>query len=173
MQGTRLFTPAGWIAFLVVGLVLVMLLGVAVAEGAGLIPAAMRGLALVVPDRFIIPALFALAACGNIGSDAGIVVIPPLAAAIFRQLGKSPIAGLLVGWTEAGEEVSTEATTAEVVGAPDIEPELFAAVDAYMTTIPEGFNSAGDAAKFQEAAEGSPERLHLAVALLPVDEGHL
>ena len=34
------------------------------------------------------------------------------------------------GWTEAGEEVSTEDTMAEVVGAPDIEPELLAAVDA-------------------------------------------
>jgi aminobenzoyl-glutamate transport protein len=83
------------------GLVLVMLLGVAVAEGAGLIPAAMRGLALVVPDRFIIPALFALAACGNIGSDAGIVVIPPLAAAIFQQMGKNPITGLVVGYVGA------------------------------------------------------------------------
>lgn len=56
------------------------------------------------------------------------------------------------GWTAAGEEVSTEATTAEVVGAPDIEPELLAAVDGYMSTIPEEFNSAGDAARFQEAA---------------------
>jgi aminobenzoyl-glutamate transport protein len=83
------------------GLVLVMLMGVAVAEGAGLIPTVMRSIALSVPSALIIPVLFALAACGNIGSDAGIVVIPPLAAAIFRQLGKSPIAGLLVGYVGA------------------------------------------------------------------------
>ncbi|MBD3869041.1 MAG: AbgT family transporter [Acidobacteria bacterium] len=83
------------------GLVLVMLMGVAVAEGAGLIPTVMRSIALSVPTMLIIPVLFALAACGNIGSDAGIVVIPPLAAAIFRQLGKSPIAGLLVGYVGA------------------------------------------------------------------------
>lgn len=83
------------------GLVLVMLMGVAVAEGAGLIPTVMRSVALGVPTFLIIPVLFALAACGNIGSDAGIVVIPPLAAAIFRQLGKSPIAGLLVGYVGA------------------------------------------------------------------------
>ena len=83
------------------GLVLVMLMGVAVAEGAGLIPTVMRSVALSVPTFLIIPVLFALAACGNIGSDAGIVVIPPLAAAIFRQLGKSPIAGLLVGYVGA------------------------------------------------------------------------
>ena len=62
------------------GLVLVMLMGVAIAEGAGLIPTVMRGVALSVPGWLIIPVLFALAACGNVGSDAGIVVIPPLAA---------------------------------------------------------------------------------------------
>ncbi len=55
------------------------------------------------------------------------------------------------GWTEAGEEVSTDAVEATVVGAPDIEPELLAAVDGYLSTIPEGWNSAGDAAAVQEA----------------------
>jgi aminobenzoyl-glutamate transport protein len=83
------------------GLVLVMLMGVAIAEGSGLIPTAMRGIALAVPPVLIIPVLFALAACGNIGSDAGIVVIPPLAAAVFKQMGRNPIAGLLVGYVGA------------------------------------------------------------------------
>lgn len=83
------------------GLVLVMLMGVAIAEGAGLINAVMRAVALAVPTRFIVPVLFALAACGNIGSDAGVVVIPPLAAAIFRQMGRNPIVGLLVGYVGA------------------------------------------------------------------------
>ena len=57
------------------------------------------------------------------------------------------------GWTEAGEEVSTDPVEATVVGAPDIEPELFAAIDGYLSTIPEGWNSAGDAAKVQEAID--------------------
>ena len=83
------------------GLVLVMLMGVAVAEGAGLITTVMRAVALAVPARLVTPVLFALAACGNIGSDAGVVVIPPLAAAIYRTLGKNPILGLLVGYVGA------------------------------------------------------------------------
>lgn len=83
------------------GLVLVMLMGVAIAEGSGLITALMRAFALAVPPFLIVPVLFALAACGNIGSDAGIVVMPPLAAAIFRQMGKNPIVGLLVGYVGA------------------------------------------------------------------------
>ena len=83
------------------GLVLVMLMGVAIAEGSGLIATVMRWLAMAVPRVLITPTLFALAACGNIGSDAGVVVIPPLAAAIYRQLGKNPIVGLLVGFVGA------------------------------------------------------------------------
>ncbi len=83
------------------GLVLVMLMGVAIAEGAGLIAAVMRAVALAMPAKLITPVLFALAACGNIGSDAGIVVVPPLAAAIYRQLGRNPIVGLLVGYVGA------------------------------------------------------------------------
>ncbi len=83
------------------GLVLVMLMGVAIAEGAGLIPTLMRGIAASVPALLITPTIFMLAACGNIGSDAGIVVIPPLAAAIYKQLGKNPMVGLLVGYVGA------------------------------------------------------------------------
>ncbi|MEM1025335.1 MAG: AbgT family transporter [Myxococcota bacterium] len=82
-------------------LVLVMLMGVAVAEGAGMVTAVMRAVALAVPRSLITPVLFALAACGNIGSDAGVVVIPPLAAAVFKQLGRNPVVGVLVGYVGA------------------------------------------------------------------------
>ena len=57
------------------------------------------------------------------------------------------------GWTDAGQEVSTDAAVAEVVGAPDIEPQLVAAVDGFLSTIPEGFLSAGDAATVGEARD--------------------
>ncbi len=56
------------------------------------------------------------------------------------------------GWTDAGEEVSTEAAEAPVVGAPDIEPALLAAVDGYLSSIPDGFYSAGKADGVLEAA---------------------
>ncbi|MGF1508830.1 MAG: AbgT family transporter [Myxococcota bacterium] len=82
-------------------LVLVMLMGVAVAEGAGLITAVMRLVALTVPRRWVTPVLFGLAACGNVGSDAGVVVMPPLAAAVFRQMGRNPVVGVLVGYVGA------------------------------------------------------------------------
>lgn len=42
-------------------------------------------------------------------------------------------------WSEAGEEVSTEATEGETYEVPAIEPELLAAVDGFLSTIPDGF----------------------------------
>ena len=57
------------------------------------------------------------------------------------------------GWTEAGEEISTEPLEAEVVGAPDFQPEMIEAVDGFLSTIPEGFLTAGDADTVEEAIE--------------------
>lgn len=48
------------------------------------------------------------------------------------------------GWTAAGEETTTEAFEADVVGDPGFTPELVAAVDAFLSTIPDGWMSAGD-----------------------------
>ena len=68
------------------------------------------------------------------------------------------------GWTEADQEVSTEAATAEIVGAPSIEPELLAAVDGYLSTIPEGFYSAGDAENVGEAMDAGAFMLDVRTA---------
>lgn len=69
-----------------------------------------------------------------------------------------------VAWEEAGEDISTEALEAEVVGAPEIEPELLAAVDGFLSTIPEGFLSAGDAAKMQEALDAGTSLIDVRTA---------
>ena len=68
------------------------------------------------------------------------------------------------GWTEAGQDVSTEAATAEVVGAPDIEPELVAAVNGFLSTIPEGFLSAGAAEDVQAAIDAGALTLDVRTA---------
>lgn len=83
------------------GLVLVMLMGVSIAERSGLLAVVMRGIAFAVPSKIVLPVIFMLGACGNIGSDAGIVIIPPIAAIIFSKMGLHPIAGLIVGYAGA------------------------------------------------------------------------
>ncbi|MEA1903960.1 MAG: rhodanese-like domain-containing protein [Actinomycetota bacterium] len=58
-----------------------------------------------------------------------------------------------VGWTEAGEEVNLEPVEAEVVGDPGLQPELVAAVDEFLNSIPEGWLTAGDAQNVSDAID--------------------
>lgn len=83
------------------GLVLVMIMGVSIAEQSGLLNVALRNIAFSVPRQIVLPVIFILGACGNIGSDAGIVIVPPIAALIFSQMGLHPIAGLIAGYAGA------------------------------------------------------------------------
>jgi rhodanese-related sulfurtransferase len=76
------------------------------------------------------------------------------------------------GWTEANQEISTEEVVAEVVGAPDIEPELLAAVDAFMSTIADGFYSAGDPATVGEARDAGAFMLDVRTSE-EYDESHI
>src|SRR6056297_1708501 len=87
--------------FAPLGLVLVMLMGVSVAEKSGLLSVVMRNLAFSVPRKVFFPVIFMIGACGNIGSDAGVVIVPPIAALIFSQMGLHPIAGLIAGYAGA------------------------------------------------------------------------
>ena len=83
------------------GLVLVMLMGVSIAEQSGLLAVALRNIAFAVPKQIVMPVIFIIGACGNIGSDAGIVIVPPIAALIFSKMGLHPIAGLIAGYAGA------------------------------------------------------------------------
>src|SRR6056297_2646235 len=87
--------------FAPLGLVLVMLMGVSVAERSGLLTIIMRTMAFAVPRKVVLPVIFIIGACGNIGSDAGVVIVPPIAALIFSQMGLHPVAGLIAGYAGA------------------------------------------------------------------------
>lgn len=103
-RGLRLFLEqmvTNFAHFAPFGLVLVMLMGVSVAEKSGLLPAVLKSLTFAVPRRIVFPVIFIIGACGNIGSDAGVVIVPPIAALIFAQMGINPIAGLIAGYAGA------------------------------------------------------------------------
>jgi len=87
--------------FAPLGLVLVMIMGVSIAEQSGLLTIILRTIAFKTPKQIIFPVIFIIGACGNIGSDAGVVVVPPIAALIFMQMGYHPIAGLIAGYAGA------------------------------------------------------------------------
>ncbi len=87
-------TVSNFVNFPPLGTVLVAMLGVGVAESTGLISALLRQVVLVAPARFITPVIVFCGVMSNIASDAGYVVLTPLAALIFLAYKRHPIAGL-------------------------------------------------------------------------------
>lgn len=83
-----------FIGFAPLGVVLVTMLGIGLAERTGLISAVLRGFVLSVPKRLITLGLVLAGVMSSVASDAGYVVLPPLGAVIFAALGRHPLAGL-------------------------------------------------------------------------------
>jgi rhodanese-related sulfurtransferase len=63
------------------------------------------------------------------------------------------------GWSEGGEEVSTEAVEAAVVTPKEVNPEMLAAVDEFLVNIPEGYFSVGTVEKMVEALDAGAQAL--------------
>jgi len=76
------------------GMVLVAMLGVGIAERSGLINALLKYAVKITPEKLITPMIVFLGIMSNIASDAGYVILLPLGAMIFRAYGKHPLAGL-------------------------------------------------------------------------------
>lgn len=80
--------------FNAVGVIIVAMLGVGVADASGLINTLIRKLVLVAPRRLITYILVFVGIISSIAADAGYLVLIPLAAAAFLSLGRHPLAGL-------------------------------------------------------------------------------
>jgi aminobenzoyl-glutamate transport protein len=81
-------------SFAPLGTVLVALLGVGVAERAGLLSAAIRALVLGAPRNLLTAAIVFAAIISNTASEMGYVVLIPLAAVVFQSVGRNPLVGL-------------------------------------------------------------------------------
>lgn len=80
------------------GLVLVVMLGVGLAESTGLISAFMRRVVLSAPTKLILPIIVIIGIVGNAAADAALIVLPPVAAMIFLALKRNPIVGLVAAY---------------------------------------------------------------------------
>lgn len=80
--------------FAPLGVVLVAMLGVGVAEKSGLLSAAVRGMVLGAPRHLVTVAIVFAGIVSNTASEVGYVVLIPLAGAIFYALGRHPLAGM-------------------------------------------------------------------------------
>lgn len=80
------------------GLVLSMMIGIGLAEKAGLMSSFMRKFILGAPENLLISSVFLIGICGNIASDAAVIIVPPLAGAIFYGAKKNPLVGIAAGY---------------------------------------------------------------------------
>ena len=80
------------------GLVLVVMLGVGVAEKSGLMETAMKHFVTQVPSNLVTMMVMLAGICANAAGDAGFIVLPPLAAVVFLSIGRHPLAGIFVAY---------------------------------------------------------------------------
>ena len=83
-----------FINFAPLGVVLVGMLGIGVAEKTGLLATVLKVFMLIVPRFLLTPTMLFLGIMSSLATDAGYVVLPPLAAALYASVGRSPLAGL-------------------------------------------------------------------------------
>lgn len=90
--------PETFTSFAPLGYVLLVMLGVGVAEKTGFLTVALRSLVSGVSPRLITAALVFAGIMSSLAADAGYVVLIPLGAAIFMGAGRHPVAGLAAGF---------------------------------------------------------------------------
>ena len=83
-----------FMGFAPLGVVLTGMLGIGVAERTGLIGSMLKAFMKVVPRALLTPTMVFLGVMSSMGLDAGYVVLPPLAAALYKSVGRSPLAGI-------------------------------------------------------------------------------
>jgi len=86
--------PRTFTDFPPLGLVLVVMIGIGVAERSGLVEAALKAFVRGVPDSLVTAAVVLGGLLSSLAVDAGYVVLIPLGAVIFHGMGRHPIAGL-------------------------------------------------------------------------------
>lgn len=99
------------------GTILVVMLGVAVAERSGLLAAVLRSGVSRVSPKWVTFALAFTGMVAHVASDAAYVVLIPLGALAFRAVGRSPILGIVVAFVSisAGYDASPLVTPVDAV----------------------------------------------------------
>lgn len=101
VEGVRfLFTSlvSNFSGFSVVAVILVAMIGVGVAEESGLMGALIRKLVHVAPPWAITWIIVLVGMLSSVASDAGYLILIPLAAAAYLTLGRHPLAGLAAAY---------------------------------------------------------------------------
>jgi len=87
-----------FVGFHPLGVVLVAMLGVGVADHSGFISALLKTMLTFTPKFLLTPMVVLVAVVSHTAADAGYVVVIPLAGVIFYAAGRHPLAGIAAGF---------------------------------------------------------------------------
>jgi len=93
---------SNFLGFTAVGVIIVAMVGVGLAEESGLIKALIRKLVIVAPPRALTYILVLVGILSSVASDAGYLVLIPLGAAAYLSVGRHPLAGLAAAFGAVG-----------------------------------------------------------------------
>lgn len=105
VDGLRFFFESfvhNFAGFGVVAVVLISMAGVGVAEGAGMMGAMIRRIVKVAPPRWLTFILVFVGVLSSVATDAGYLILIPLAAAAFHSVGRHPLAGMAGAFAAVG-----------------------------------------------------------------------
>mgnify|MGYP005836647025 CR=1 FL=1 len=109
-----------WLAFGggVLGIILMIVMAVGVAENSGLLGALIKRAAAGIPERFLGLAVVFLGVMSSLASDAGYLILVPLAGLLYASLGKHPLAGMAAAFAGVSAGFSANlipGTTSDVI----------------------------------------------------------
>ena len=81
-----------------IGSILIIMLAIGLMEHSGYLSIAMKSVVKATPVKLVTPVVIFLGVMSNLASDAGYVVLIPLAALMYYTLGRHPLAGLAAGF---------------------------------------------------------------------------
>ncbi|MBT8447802.1 MAG: AbgT family transporter [Gammaproteobacteria bacterium] len=128
-----------FMAFPPLGIVLVGMLGIGIAERSGLLDALLTACAAGLRGPWLTPLTVFLGVMSSVGLDAGYVVLPPLAASLYAAAGRSPLTGIAAAFAgvSAGFSANLVPTALDPLlagftesGARFIDPDYRVAVTA-------------------------------------------
>ncbi len=109
-----------WVGYAngILGTILVVMLGIGTAEESGLLSSVIRKIGLGVSDKFLPFVLVFLGILSNIATDAGYIILVPLAGLLYAGIGKNPLIGMAAAFAGVSAGFSANllpATVADVV----------------------------------------------------------
>ncbi|MFI3313724.1 MAG: AbgT family transporter, partial [Eubacteriales bacterium] len=99
----------------ILGTILIVMLGIGVAEESGLLATLIRKMGKKVPTRFLPYALVFVGIMSNLASDAGYIILIPLAGILYVAVGKHPVIGMAAAFAGVSAGFSANLIPATVI----------------------------------------------------------